>query len=546
MCEDCGDVKAKLGLCGLCGLCMGPASTPIGDNVTFTANFVLGPADAVAWFGCTPPPSEYFGWDLIINARLIYPGTNFGNALSFRRTNTSAATATDDTDGTDGTDDTAATAAPFAQPALVVHTADGAAAAAVAGAFAAAPEDGGGGVAPEAVSTHALDAREIKFMNFSEADDWRSAGPDLLSMVFRATLPLDGHEDAFDRYQAAVFPVRLFVGAAGAAAGEALTPDVFPRETTAATTAGAASPPPRPSPPLSAAARSFKGQQELPTEAALLGGTLDALAAAVKAAFLAGTQSQHNQTNRNQNQLPNASYAGETAGEQTPFGYYDDWDQVLAARGNDTFVAPTRDCTYTLGIPESAFAPNALGPGLKGAGVLIGVVHTAANGTHANGVAYSSAGVSLYDGTGCDNVLACPSYRRNNQRQTSWLNHRQLLGSAARYFSSSSSDYDDDEAYDQALVAQLFAMDFLPAGGCSSAAYAPLHSDWCFEYSEEALRRFPNVPPLTDPPLLPAIPGRHDVLPVLGERIYSQTATDTGPANGEVLPARLLHFTFVD
>jgi hypothetical protein len=82
---------------------------------------------------------------------------------------------------------------------------------------------------------------------------------------------LEGHEDAFDRDQAAVFPVRLFVGAAGAAAGEALTPDVFPRETTAATTAGAASPPPRPSPPLSAAARSFKGQQELPTEAALLG-----------------------------------------------------------------------------------------------------------------------------------------------------------------------------------------------------------------------------------------------------------------------------------
>ena len=270
---DCGDVKAKL---GLCGLCMGPASTPIGDNVTFTANFVLGPADAVAWFGCTPPPSEYFGWDPIINARLnestaFYPGTNFGNALSFRRTNTSAATATDDTDGTDGTNDTDATAAPFAQPALVVHTADGAAAAAVAGAFTAAPEDGGGGVAPEAVSTHALDAREIKFMKFFEADDWRSAGPDLLSMVFRATLPLEGHEDAFDRDQAAVFPVRLFVGAAGAAAGEALTPDVFPRETTAATTAGAASPPPRPSPPLSAAARSFKGQQELPTEAALLG-----------------------------------------------------------------------------------------------------------------------------------------------------------------------------------------------------------------------------------------------------------------------------------
>ena len=63
----------------------------------------------------------------------------------------------------------------------------------------------------------------------------------------------------------------------------------------------------------------------------------------------AGTrQTNRNQTNRNQNQLPNASYAGETAGEQTPFGYYDDWDQVLAARGNDTFVAPTRDLKLLL------------------------------------------------------------------------------------------------------------------------------------------------------------------------------------------------------
>ena len=38
--------------------------------------------------------------------------------------------------------------------------------------------------------------------------------------------------------------------------------------------------------------------------------------------------------------------------------------------------------------------------------------------------------------------------------------------------------------------------------------------------------------------------GRHVVLPVVGERMYSQASTDPGPAAGEVLPARLLSFVF--
>ena len=86
-------------------------------------------------------------------------------------------------------------------------------------------------------------------------------------------------------------------------------------------------------------------------------------------------------------------------------------------------------------------------------------------------------------------------------------------------------------------------MDFLPDGGCSSASYTTLHSEWCYEYSADALHRFPNSPVTAGPPLLP-ITDRHAILPVVGERIYSQVTTDTGPADGEVLPARLLSFEF--
>ena len=166
--------------------------------------------------------------------------------------------------------------------------------------------------------------------------------------------------------------------------------------------------------------------------------------------------------------------------------------------------------------------------------------------------------------------LNCRPALVNNQHQTTWLNHRQLQGSAARYLSPPPGGQEEEGrgglrmgsrrggggggssgggvgGVDPSLVAQLFAVDFLPDGGCASAAYASLHSDWCFEYSKGALHRFPgHQPPSIDPPVLPIdFPsGRHAIVPVVGERMYSQVLTDTGPASGEVLPARLLAFEF--
>jgi hypothetical protein len=35
-----------------------------------TVNFMLGPSDAIVFYGCTPPPVDYFGYDFIVTTRL--------------------------------------------------------------------------------------------------------------------------------------------------------------------------------------------------------------------------------------------------------------------------------------------------------------------------------------------------------------------------------------------------------------------------------------------------------------------------------------------
>jgi hypothetical protein len=35
-----------------------------------TLNFMLAPSDAIVFYGCTPPPVAYFGYDFIITTRL--------------------------------------------------------------------------------------------------------------------------------------------------------------------------------------------------------------------------------------------------------------------------------------------------------------------------------------------------------------------------------------------------------------------------------------------------------------------------------------------
>ena len=58
-------------------------------------SFMLGPADVIAMYSCSPPPMRYFAYDLIIDQRLteeypFKPGQNFGDTISSRTINTTA------------------------------------------------------------------------------------------------------------------------------------------------------------------------------------------------------------------------------------------------------------------------------------------------------------------------------------------------------------------------------------------------------------------------------------------------------------------------
>jgi hypothetical protein len=131
-----------------------------------TVNLMLGPSDAIVFYGCTPPPVEYFGFDFIINARTndtypFYPGTNFQDAINFRNLNVSGPT-------------------PFQQPALIVHTADLSSFEAIQNAYA---NEQDGLVNINDTSLHALDSSTLR-LNDRELG-WKASGPDMTVMIYR-------------------------------------------------------------------------------------------------------------------------------------------------------------------------------------------------------------------------------------------------------------------------------------------------------------------------------------------------------------------------
>lgn len=47
-------------------LCVSSDMFPNGETV----NFMMAPSDAIVFYGCTPPPVDYFGYDFDITTRL--------------------------------------------------------------------------------------------------------------------------------------------------------------------------------------------------------------------------------------------------------------------------------------------------------------------------------------------------------------------------------------------------------------------------------------------------------------------------------------------
>ena len=207
------DADAALpdGMCDAIVTPMGPLCSGMFTRASAneTSMFVLGPADAVAFYGCTPPAVRYFGWDVVLESRLAHDGqpqhdvgTNFGDALNHLRANASSRV--------DG-------------EVLVVHTADGDAARAVADGFEAA------GASRAAANAHALDASVLRLFDRSAgADAWAAVAPDVLFALLRASLP--ANRTALDEWAALEWPVRLYLAADDAAAAAPLAPAPAPRE----------------------------------------------------------------------------------------------------------------------------------------------------------------------------------------------------------------------------------------------------------------------------------------------------------------------------
>jgi hypothetical protein len=130
---------------------------------------------------------------------------------------------------------------------------------------------------------------------------WEDSRPDLLFLLQRVTEPYSGFQAAFDVFQTLSFPIRYFIAKDDTVATEPLVPHLKSRETDQ----------------IDDDVRST-----LPTELELLSEPLQELMNEVVTSFYdRGGQ-----------------YMGVNRASLTRFGYYDDWNEVLARKSNDTYV----------------------------------------------------------------------------------------------------------------------------------------------------------------------------------------------------------------
>lgn len=409
-------------ICNMLGHEQNPICNP-ADNTTL--NFLLGPRDVVAWYGCTPPPMKYFGFDPIIGTRIteeypFYPGTNFGDAINQQNVKT----ANSEQDGI------------FDQPVLVLHAADGDAADIVSQAYADV------GVDSASVNVREIDPAIAKLYDRSGGKTWEDTRPDLMAMLTRYGAPDNTTAEekaAWAGYKVTRWPVRYYIADDEELSTAPFAPAVKSRESSI-----------------------------VKNEVDVYAGVLAELKSSVLDTFASSYSS-----------------VGDAVLTYTGAGLYDDWEWVLEQKNNDTYMMPTRDALYGMGVcPE----PRACQLKDGDAGVLMGVIHS-----EALDAAYYSVGLDVMD---LDNGAFL---------ETHWYLDKDLVGSAERYFSEASLETN------QAEVAALFAIDFLPPGGCAGAA----HPQWCVEYDTQSYAE-----------------SRHLMI---SERIYSVTASQVGPAKEMVV-----------
>lgn len=253
-----------------------------------TMSFSLGPADAIAFYGCTPPPMRYFSYDVDLNIRtseefIYYIGQPFGDAISNRNINISTSNNSDK----------------FNQPHVLIHAANGATADTISKAYQKY------GIDRTAVSIRGLTDETIRLWDRSISRDWQQSRPDIMNMVSRITLPLPGYEAQFKAFQKLIWPVKFY----------------FAEDTKKATTPL--------HPPLNS-----RYSTSLKNEVEILGDVHEQLITAVTKRF---------------NSL-DAILTKQQTLNLTTKGFYDDWDTIIADKNNNSYVVETRDATY--GFPS--------------------------------------------------------------------------------------------------------------------------------------------------------------------------------------------------
>mmetsp|Transcript_12529 Transcript_12529/g.37681 ORF Transcript_12529/g.37681 Transcript_12529/m.37681 type:complete len:559 (-) Transcript_12529:1508-3184(-) len=263
---------------------------PSADGTkNWTAVFMLGEGDAIAFMGCTPPPVSYFGYDVDIQYMLhdypetVYaPGENFADTVNMIRVHT-------------------ATGTPFDSPVLVVHTADDAAARSITDAYSRL------GIIPEeAVNVHKLPPASMGPVRFfNRSSDWRETAPSVLTAILRASQPQV--PEHYETFKAMFWPVRYYFSKDPASVAESPYDDY----------------------------EYIKRDNGFDEQAAFAGKLRD-LVKTVRAKL--------------DSELGGIAKFQSTQGNWTAEGFYDDWDKFLADVTPDmTPLIPTRDATYNVG-----------------------------------------------------------------------------------------------------------------------------------------------------------------------------------------------------
>jgi len=300
----------------MCNL-IGHSGSPLCDpNTTETLLFPLGPADAIAFYGCTPPPMKFFSYDAYISTRIteeypFYPGQNFGDSISHYTINvTNKATSI------------------FNQPVVIIHSADANAANIVSQAFV---DNSAGAVTIKDISIRGI-GEPVRLWDRSNGQTWQQVKPDVLFTVSRYSVPDGGlNNTEYKSYKASYWPVRFYFADDEAVAVSPMEPPLKNRYSDQLVD---------------------EVETYLPSLNLLADNVIDTLS-----------------------DRYNGVLSAQGFVNYTDIGNYDNWDYILdTLKDNSTFVVGTRDAIYGSPIfPEDVdgFMFNT-----STAVVLIGVQHT--------------------------------------------------------------------------------------------------------------------------------------------------------------------------